>query len=153
VGERGPAPKPTALVLLEGNPGKRPINHAEPRPRLKTPPCPEHLDADAKTEWKRLVRILRHMKLLTEADYISLGNLCQAYSTMVKAQKKLTESGLLFKTSSGYVQQSPLLGVVNTCMETITRLCREFGLTPSSRSRMQVPSAGSEQPGDGVLDF
>ena len=153
MGERGPSPKPTALVLLEGNPGKRPINHAEPRPRLKTPCCPGHLDADAKTEWKRLVRILRHMKLLTEADYISLGNLCQAYSTMVKAQTKLTESGLLFKTSSGYVQQSPLLGVVNTCMETITRLCREFGLTPSSRSRMQVPSAGSEQPGDGVLDF
>jgi phage terminase small subunit len=85
MGERGPAPKPTALVLLEGNPGKRPINHAEPKPRLKTPCCPEHLDAEAKTEWKRLVRILRHMKLLTEADYISLANLCQAYSTMVKA--------------------------------------------------------------------
>jgi len=153
VGARGPAPKPTALVLLEGNPGKRPINHAEPQPRLKTPRCPDYLDEEAKNEWKRLVRILRHMKLLTEADYISLGNLCQAYSTMIKAQMKLSESGLLFKTGSGYVQQSPLLGVVNTCMETITRLCREFGLTPSSRSRMQLLSTEREQSSDGVLDF
>ena len=152
MGLRGPAPKPSALVLLEGNPGKRPINRAEPKPRLRTPPCPDHLDEHAKTEWKRLVRVLRHMKLLTEADYIALGNLCQAYSRMVKAERKLSEAGLLYKTQSGYVQQSPLLAVINTSVEIITRLCREFGLTPSSRSRIQLLSSEIEQP-DGVLDF
>lgn len=152
MGARGPAPKPTALVLLEGNPGKRPINRAEPKPRIKIPQCPDHLDEHAKEEWKRLVRILRHMQLLTEADYMALANLCQTYSTLVKAQRKLSEAGLLYKTQSGYVQQSPLLSIINTCIETITRLCREFGLTPSSRSRIQL-SAESEQRGDGVLDF
>src|SRR5579863_4705296 len=35
MGARGPAPKPTALVLLEGNPGKRPINKRQPQPRHK----------------------------------------------------------------------------------------------------------------------
>lgn len=139
-------------MLLEGNPGKRPINRAEPKPRIKIPQCPDHLDEHAKEEWKRLVRILRHMQLLTEADYMALANLCQTYSTLVKAQRKLSEAGLLYKTQSGYVQQSPLLSIINTCIETITRLCREFGLTPSSRSRIQL-SAESEQRGDGVLDF
>src|SRR5579862_4638967 len=152
MGQRGPTPKPTALVLLEGNVGKRPINRAEPQPRMKTPPCPEYLDDEAKHEWKRLVRMLRPIKLLTEADYMPLGALCQAYSTMTKAQRKLNESGLLFKTPSGYVQQSPLFSIINSSMETITRLCKEFGLTPSSRSRIQLQSAENET-GDGVLDF
>jgi phage terminase small subunit len=32
--------------------------------------------------------------------------------------------------------QSPLLGVVNQCVDTITKLSREFGLTPAARSRI-----------------
>ncbi len=37
MGQRGPAPKPTALRILEGNPGKRPLNASEPRPRAGRP--------------------------------------------------------------------------------------------------------------------
>ena len=153
MGQRGPAPKPTSLVLLEGNPGKRPINKREPQPRRIAPKCPAYLDEDAKAEWRRLVPVLRRMKVLTEADYMVLSSLCQAYSTMVKAQKKLTESGLLFKTQSGYVQQSPLLSIVSSCVETITRLAREFGLTPASRTRLQMLSGAPEDQPDGILDF
>lgn len=153
MGLRGPAPRPTALRILEGNPSKRPINKAEPKPRLKIPGCPSHLDDLAKTEWKRLVRIISHMKLLTEADYMALGNLCMAYSRMVKAERKLAEAGLLYKTQSGYVQQSPLLSIINSSVETISKLCKEFGLTPSSRSRIQLMSSENQQGDDGILDF
>lgn len=153
MGMRGPAPKPTALVLLEGNPGKRPINKREPQPRQKAPQCPAYLDENAKAEWRRLVPILRRMKILTEADYIALASLCQQYSTLMKAQAKLSEVGLLFKTPSGYVQQSPLLAIVSSCTEAITRLCREFGLTPASRSRLQIPDGRRTDARDGILDF
>jgi P27 family predicted phage terminase small subunit len=105
----------------------------------KAPACPDHLDAEAKREWKRLVKLLLRTRVLTEADGLALANLCQAWSTLVKAQKKLNESGLLLKTPSGYVQQSPLLGIVNNCTEKVVKLSREFGLTPSSRSRLEVP--------------
>ena len=40
--------------------------------------------------------------------------------------------------------QSPLLGVVNTCIETINKLSREFGLTPAARSRLRVQPAERE---------
>lgn len=153
MGLRGPAPKPTAMVVLEGNPGKRPLNRAEPKPRPKAPACPDHLDEQAKLEWKRLVPIIQYMKLLTEADYIALSSLCQAYSRMVRAEKELSEAGLLYTTRSGYVQQSPLLSIINSSVETITKLCREFGLTPSSRSRIQVMSSEHEKSSDGILDF
>lgn len=138
MGYRGPAPKPTAIRMMEGNPSHRPFNGNEPRPDPVPPRCPKFLDAEAKREWKRIVPMLMRMRVLTEVDGHSLANLCIAYSTLMRAQAKLNESGLLLKTPSGYVQQSPLIGIVNSCIDTITKLSREFGLTPASRSRIQT---------------
>ena len=136
MGYRGPIPKPSAIARAEGNPGKRRLNDCEPQPRATTPRCPDHLDALAKKEWKRLVPVLRRMKVLTEADGMTLANLCQTWSTWVQAQKKLTEMGILYKSPSGYIQQSPLFSMVTNCIDTVTKLSRELGLTPAARSRM-----------------
>ena len=46
--QRGRKPKPTAIKELEGNPGKRPLNDAEPKPEHKAPPCPKWLEPEAK---------------------------------------------------------------------------------------------------------
>ena len=107
-------------------------------PERKTPPCPAHLDVEARKEWKRLAKVLVRIRVLTEADGMVLANLCQAWSTMAKAQGKLSETGLLLKTPSGYVQASPLLVIVNKNIEAVTKLSREFGLTPASRGRLEV---------------
>lgn len=37
---RGRPPKPTAIKELEGNPGKRPLNKNEPKPKQTAPKCP-----------------------------------------------------------------------------------------------------------------
>ena len=95
MGRRGPAPQPTVITKLKGNPGKRPLNKHEPKPEIVLPHCPEFLDKDARKEWNRLAPILLRMKVLTEADYIALASLCQAYSTMVKAQVQLNKTGIL----------------------------------------------------------
>jgi P27 family predicted phage terminase small subunit len=136
MGYRGPIPKPSAIARAEGNPGKRRLNDSEPQPRTTVPRCPDHLDERAKKEWKRLVPMLRRMRVLTEADWMALANLCQTWSTLIKAQEKLTEMGILYKSPSGYIMQSPLLAIVNSCIDTITKLSREFGLTPAARSRI-----------------
>ena len=116
------------MKLIRGNPGKRKLNKDEPKPKVALPHCPDYLDDVARGEWDRLAPILVRMKVLTEADYIALASLCQTYSTMMKAQEQLNKSGILFKTPSGYVQK-------------IVMLCREFGLTPSARSRVQANSS------------
>lgn len=136
MGLREPAPKPTALRIAEGNLGKRPLNILEPRPRQIIPACPKHLDAEGRLAWRRLVPVLERMRVLTEADGIVLANLCDSYSTMVQAQKKLRETGMLLRTPSGYVQQNPLISIVSSSMESVNKLAREFGLTPASRSRI-----------------
>jgi P27 family predicted phage terminase small subunit len=138
MGLRGPAPKPTAIKKAEGNPGKRKLNTQEPQPVPGAPECPDHLDPVARKEWFRLSEILLAMKVLTEADYIALGNLCQAYSTLIDAQRHLNKGGILFKTPNGYIQQNPLLGIIRAQMNIVNGLVREFGLTPSSRTRIMI---------------
>lgn len=131
---------PTSLKLIRGNPGKRAINKREPQPSAKAPRCPDFLDEIAKREWSRMLPILKRMKVLTEADGVALANLCQALSTMIQAQEALSKSGLLVKAQSGWVQQSPLVSVVQSQMKIVNQLCGEFGLTPSSRSRITTAS-------------
>ena len=40
------------------------------------------------------------------------------------------------KTPNGYIQQNPLLGIIRNQMHIVNALLREFGLTPSSRTRL-----------------
>ena len=105
---------------------------------MSAPECPEFLDDLARKEWGRLVPILLAMRVLTEADQIALADLCQAYSTMIEAQTNLKSAGLLYKTQSGYIQQSPLLAIVHRCSERVLKLSREFGLTPAARVRLHA---------------
>ena len=65
---KGRKPKPTAMKLLEGNPGKRPLNVHEPIPPKGTVKCPAWLLPEAKKEWKRLAPALEAMGVLTMAD-------------------------------------------------------------------------------------
>ncbi|SEN72617.1 phage terminase, small subunit, putative, P27 family [Loktanella fryxellensis] len=135
---RGRKPKPTTLKLIEGNPGRRPINDAEPKPRGGVPTCPAHLGPSAKAEWKRLARDLNRIGLLTMADRAALAVYCQCWGRWVEAERKLQETPLLLKTPSGYVQHSPWLTIANKERELMARYMGELGLTPSARTRLAV---------------
>lgn len=140
----GPAPKPTLIRKAEGNPGRRPFNDREPQPDVVRPRMPKHLDKLAQREWRRLVPMLERMRVLTEADGIALANLCFDCSILQQAQEALAKTGLLSKSGrSGLIHQSPLLNIIASTTDRVTRSLREFGLTPSSRSRIQTNAEGS----------
>ena len=142
MGYRGPAPTPSAIRRLEGNPSRRPLNSHEPKPRANRPRMPKHLDERAQKEWRRLVPMLEQMRVLTEADGIALANLCVDYSILQQAQESLSKTGLLSKTTkTGMIHQSPLLNIISVTTDRVTRGLREFGLTPASRSRIQASDA------------
>ena len=63
---RGRKPTPTAIKMLEGNPGKRPLNTKEPKPAKKAPSCPKWLEPEAKKEWRRLAKLMEQIGILTE---------------------------------------------------------------------------------------
>ena len=42
---------PTHLKLLKGNPGRRPLNEAEPKPPRSRPDAPAHMSDKARETW------------------------------------------------------------------------------------------------------
>ncbi len=80
---RGRKPKPTKLKVLTGNPGKRPLNHNEPRPEPAVPDCPPELSGAAQCEWNRLVGELSKLNLRTHLDRTALAAYCNAYAINV----------------------------------------------------------------------
>ena len=84
---RGPKPTPTALRRLQGNPGKRGYNHAEPQPPEGVPDCPAHLNAAARDEWDRLALVLHDMGVVTAVDRAALAAYCQCYGRWVEAEE------------------------------------------------------------------
>ena len=150
---RGRKPKPTALKVLEGNPGKRPLNHQEPvmpepSDAFEVPP-PELLgDVVAKAEWTRLAPMLRKARTITEADRSSLVALCQQWSWYLEAKNKVSTTGMVVKSPNGYPTPNPYIGIANKALDYCLKLWTELGITPSSRSRVTM---ASDEPDTGPL--
>lgn len=147
---RGRKPTPTHLKVLRGNPGKRPLPANEPQPKPKAPPCPAHLDAEAKREWRRMVKELEPLGLLTKIDRAALAAYCQAWSRWVQAEEMIRKTGMIVKApNTGFPIQNPLLPVANRAMEQMRKFLTEFGMTPSSRARVTAaPSDGNSDPAE-----
>ena len=137
---RGRKPKPTVLKTLEGNPGWRPINDREPVPPEGVPECPDFLDDAARGEWFRTAGVLKDMRLLTPADRTALAAYCVAFSRWLEAEEQVKKYGTIVKSpAKGFPMKSPYLTVADQAMEAMRKFMVEFGLTPSSRSRIRVP--------------
>lgn len=74
----GPAPKPVLVKRREGNPAGKKLVDKEPKPPATIPSMPETVrrNPEAKQSWKRLVKTLTGMKVLTVADEDLLTRLC-----------------------------------------------------------------------------
>ena len=83
-----------------------------------------------------MARALHGMGVLTTIDRAALAAYCQAYGRWVEAEERLRETPMLFRTPSGYVQQSPWLGIINKQLELMGRYMTEMGMTPAARSRV-----------------
>ena len=135
---RGRKPKPTRLKVLQGNPGKRPLNTDEPAfPALQSD-CPEHLVKDAAKEWDRMKGLLASHNVFTEADRSALTAYCMAWGRWLEAEGNVRKSGMLVKSPSGYAIQNPWLSIANKAFDQMMKLMTEFGMTPSSRSRVKT---------------
>src|SRR5262249_16872713 len=107
MGLRGPTPEPSALKRLKGNPGRRPLNEAEPQPNRTPPTCPNWLDDIAKAKWAQIAPELIQLGLLTSVDGDSFAAYCQAFAEFQIATETLKKEGRHFSTDKGYMAPHP----------------------------------------------
>lgn len=128
--------KPTAIKQLAGNPGKRALPKAEPRPEGGIQNCPKHLDAVARAEWKRLSPQLDKLGLLTQVDRAAFTAYCELYSNYREASRGLKKAGGLTFVVNGQIKKNPLVSMRNDALRLMHKFLSEFGLSPSSRAKV-----------------
>lgn len=151
---KGPAPKPNAIKKAEGNRGRRPLTK-EPRHAPGSPRKPKAMSRAAGEVWQEFIETMDPV-MLCHADRRALWQLAedeailseayQGFWRMVDALKKKAKADgtelpageimSLMQMKNGKVAMNAIrdLGA-----RVITER-REFGMTPSSRSRIDLAS-------------
>ena len=141
---RGVKPQPTHLKIVKGNPGRRPLNTQEPKPQnqldLANPPA--FLAPDAVAEWNARGKELTACGILTSIDHAVFAIYCQTYARWLEAERALQASGTLtVKLRRGGAHGetiNPLLKIAEKAAIDLIRAAGEFGMTPSTRSRIKA---------------
>lgn len=137
----GRPPKPTALKLITGNPGKRALPKHEPDPDyLEDLSAPAHLPEGAKNFWNLIAPRLRKARLLTELDVSALEKLCIAEMNYRIVTERIKEDFVLEGKNGDY--SNPLVNQQSMYLKQIMMLYREFGKTPAARVRIAINPQG-----------
>ena len=151
----GRKPLPTQVKPLRGTAQRCRMNPDEPAPDPSLPDAPTHLSPEAREEWDRVAGELYDLGVLSAVDRAALAAYCQAYGRWVAAERELRrEDGsmnLISVTSNGNVIQNPLVGIANKSLELMHKYLTEFGMSPSSRTRVGAKKKTGEKKGFAAL--
>lgn len=144
----GPPKKPTALKLIEGTFRQdRAVNEAEPE--IQIPDAPEHLSEEAKVEWARVSRDLYSLGLMSLIDRAALAAYCEAWSDWVDATRACStvdgHDRKVIRTQHGNFVENPYYTIKKRSAEIMHKFLTEFGMTPASRSRINISTGEGTQ--------
>lgn len=165
MGQRGPRPVPAVLKVLAGNPGRRPIQGDGSRGgrlRRGRPDRPPELTDEAAAEWDRVATELEAVGTLAVADRGILAAYCLAVADMLAAMAEIHQAGRFVdepvQSSKGEIvgtriREHPAVKLLNQATTRVSRLADALGLTPSSRSRTEVPEPPGRDVGNRVQEL
>ncbi len=139
---RGRKPKPTKTKEIQGNPGHRPLNRAEPKPQSAVKK-PHGLGKGAAKFWRDHAPELKRLEILTGVDSAAFQLMAEHYAVAIQAAAELHEEGLTIEGRDG-AKKNPLAQVFKDNSMAFKAYATEFGMTPSARTRLQMP-ADAEQ--------
>jgi P27 family predicted phage terminase small subunit len=139
VAERGPAPKPTQLKILQGTWRPDRANPAE-----VSPAAPADLSAlswlsdGAQDKWSELAPTLARNGLLTECDLDALALYCSTWERWRAAEDAINQHGSTTVAQSGYSQVG--------AHTTLAKQYRSDLLKRASTPRLEAESASGISP-------
>ncbi len=154
MGARGPAPTPTEQLKTRGSwRAKARETAGEPQLPAKAPGCPSWLPREAKAEWRRQVKQLLAMRVLSEADRAALACYCEAWSEFVEVCREV--KGYTSPGGLGYAAAiaAGLVNAKNSAVKRLLALAAQFGFTPSARARLvAAPPQETADPFEALLN-
>jgi P27 family predicted phage terminase small subunit len=150
---RGRKPKPVALKLVEGNPGKRKLpKPADPPKRERGRPTgalimPAGLTTLERHYWRS---IIRHAPagIFTRKDEHAIRLACAALATFEEASKMLAKSSLVVrvgkKSDDEYptVRANPLVKIRRDAAVDAARFLSDLGFNPTAAARLGLADEG-----------
>jgi P27 family predicted phage terminase small subunit len=139
MGLRGPAPTPTKILEARGS-RRAKTRNGEPMPRVEAPSCPAWLGKEAKAEWRRASRELRRLGILAKLDRATLAIYAEAWGEFVALTAEVQRLDYEQAIAKG------ILSAKNKAAERVLRYGREFGMSPSARTRLCIEPPQAEDP-------
>lgn len=135
-----PHPKPVALKVLEGNPGKRRLPNVPTFAPLTEEP-PDWLEREAKAEYRRLYSEFKRVPGLLQRVHRTLFIAwCEEHANYVNACK---ERGKATDPKQRKVAHQQ----ARESLDALLRISQRFGLTPSDQTRLDMkPKEQDEDP-------
>ncbi len=127
--------KPKRLKVLEGT--FRKDREQDVKPLIKCENCPkapDFLSKEALAEWNRIAPDLHKVGLLTDLDIAAFAAYCQLYARFAEASKEIDA------TDDEEVKKN-LSSIAHKAFTGCLQIAKEFGLTPSSRSKVNPTMA------------
>lgn len=140
---KGPATQPTALVKLKGNyrPSRYKDDLAEEGVVFLTdiPEVPKFLEEEGKEFWLSILsEAINIVGYIAVQDIFMFEELCYNYQVMVNAKKDIKKFGNTEINKNGQRTKSIGYIIYNESLKNFQSLCREFGLSPSSRTGVKL---------------
>lgn len=130
---------PTALKILSGNPGKRPINDNEfvPEGDIKDIKPPSNLTKTAKKIWKDVIN-LSPPGMIKSLDFAEMVRFCVAYDLYMTAYDKVQAENMVMVNDKGVPIQNPWGTIMNKQSEIMASAASNLGLSPASRTKLKM---------------
>jgi len=131
---------PTRLKIIKGTDQPCRINRNEPKPSTDNIKMPSGLSPAAKKHWRIICKQLENIGLMTVLDVPALAMYCEVFARWMDANKNIAKYGAIIKSANGFPVQSPYMQVANKAFEQMRSMLIEFGMTPSSRTKVSATS-------------
>jgi P27 family predicted phage terminase small subunit len=138
MGIRGRKPKSAITHIINGNPGKRPINEHEPVADGALGEPPPDLTPDQLKLWAYAIQHApAHVLRLIDRDvlraWVIAGDLHRKAAAIIEAE------GLISTGAEGQPMRHPAIAVLRDATSMMMRAAEQMGFSPTARARIKAP--------------
>ena len=154
----GPPRIPTKLKVIRGTDKKTRLlaNELEFKPLIKKPRPPKLLNKRAKKEWRIVCSNLFALNMLYQVDLPQLQAYCFMVGILEEAEEELATGKLIVTQTNNdgheYKAKNKYFGIYNEALDKMNKLAREFGFSPSARTRISMINPGQNELDKRLLD-